>query len=167
MVQMAFCDLSHTFHKQVTNVSQHVFVILLWGILTSPLIFYDRIIVDILSHVRGMPHVARHVAASNTCFPLPIMSRSGGKTTIYIQCVSGGLTHSGDVYIGDLEAGPMVVSPSSFSENLKIRPNTVNFSILHDHAPSFSKLVSMVAKNMTMLSWGGCTFPILLRCKSR
>ena len=37
MVQMAFCDLSHTFHKQVTNVSQHVFVILLWGILTSPL----------------------------------------------------------------------------------------------------------------------------------
>ena len=25
MVQMAFCDLSHTFHKQVTNVSQHVF----------------------------------------------------------------------------------------------------------------------------------------------
>ena len=37
MVQMAFCDLSHTFPKQVTNVSQHVFVILLWGILTSPL----------------------------------------------------------------------------------------------------------------------------------
>ena len=26
MVQMAFCDLSHTFHKQVTNVSQHVFI---------------------------------------------------------------------------------------------------------------------------------------------
>ena len=24
MVQMAFCDLSHTFHKQATNVSQHV-----------------------------------------------------------------------------------------------------------------------------------------------
>ena len=40
MVQMAFCDLSHTFHKQVTNVSQHVFVILLWGILTSPLNSY-------------------------------------------------------------------------------------------------------------------------------
>ena len=38
MVQMAFCDLSHSFHKQVTNVSQHVFVILLWGILRSPLI---------------------------------------------------------------------------------------------------------------------------------
>ena len=37
MVQMVFCDLSHTFHIQVTNVSQHVFVILLWGILTSPL----------------------------------------------------------------------------------------------------------------------------------
>ena len=37
MVQMAFCDFSHTFHKQVTNVSQHVFVILLWGILMSPL----------------------------------------------------------------------------------------------------------------------------------
>ena len=36
MIQMAFCDLSHTFHKQVTNVSQHVFVILLWGILISP-----------------------------------------------------------------------------------------------------------------------------------
>ena len=34
---MAFCDLSHTFHKQVTNVSHHVFVILLWGILMSPL----------------------------------------------------------------------------------------------------------------------------------
>ena len=37
MVQMVFCDLSHTFHKQVTSVSQHVFVILLWGIVTSPL----------------------------------------------------------------------------------------------------------------------------------
>ena len=36
MVQMTFCDLSHTFHKQVTNVSQCVFVILLWGILMSP-----------------------------------------------------------------------------------------------------------------------------------
>ena len=33
----SLCDLSHTFHKQVTNVSQHVFVIPLWGILTSPL----------------------------------------------------------------------------------------------------------------------------------
>ena len=33
MVQMAFGDWSHTFHQQVT---QHVFVILLWGILTSP-----------------------------------------------------------------------------------------------------------------------------------
>ena len=40
MVQMAFCDLSHRFHKQVTNVSHHVFVILglLWGILTSSLL---------------------------------------------------------------------------------------------------------------------------------
>ena len=37
MVQMAFCDLSHTFHNQVTNVYRHVFVILLWGILKSPL----------------------------------------------------------------------------------------------------------------------------------
>ena len=37
MVQMAFCDLSHAFHKQATSVSQHVFVILLWGILKSPL----------------------------------------------------------------------------------------------------------------------------------
>ena len=36
MVQMAFCDLSHTFHKQVTNVSQHVFVILLWDFDVSP-----------------------------------------------------------------------------------------------------------------------------------
>ena len=34
MVQMAFCDLPHIFPKQVTNVSQYVFVILLWGILT-------------------------------------------------------------------------------------------------------------------------------------
>ena len=34
---MAFWDLSHTFHKQVTNASQHLFVILLLGILTSPL----------------------------------------------------------------------------------------------------------------------------------
>ena len=38
---MAFCDLSHTFHKQVTNVSQPVFVILLWGILTSPILSSD------------------------------------------------------------------------------------------------------------------------------
>ena len=39
MVQMVFRELSHIFHKQFTNVSQHVFVILLWGILTSPLTF--------------------------------------------------------------------------------------------------------------------------------
>ena len=38
MVKMAFCDSLYTFHKQVSNVSQHVFVIVLWGILTSPLI---------------------------------------------------------------------------------------------------------------------------------
>ena len=37
MVQMAFCYLWHTFHKQFTNVSQHGFVILLWGIMMSPL----------------------------------------------------------------------------------------------------------------------------------
>ena len=30
-------DLSRTFHKQVTSVSQHVFVVLLWRILMSPL----------------------------------------------------------------------------------------------------------------------------------
>ena len=32
---MAFCDLSHTFHKQVTDVSEHVFIKILWGISTS------------------------------------------------------------------------------------------------------------------------------------
>ena len=37
MVKIAFCDLSHTFHKPVTNVLQHAFIILLWGILTSSL----------------------------------------------------------------------------------------------------------------------------------
>ena len=37
MVQMAFCDLLYVFHKQVLNISQHVFVILLWEILTPPL----------------------------------------------------------------------------------------------------------------------------------
>ena len=31
MVQMAFCELQHTFHKQFINVSQHAFVILLLG----------------------------------------------------------------------------------------------------------------------------------------
>ena len=31
MVQIAFCNLSHKFHKKVTNVSLQVFVILLWG----------------------------------------------------------------------------------------------------------------------------------------
>ena len=39
MVQMPFCELSHIFHKQITNVSQHLFVILLWGIL--PLICHN------------------------------------------------------------------------------------------------------------------------------
>ena len=43
IVQMALCDLSHTFHKQVSNVSQHVFVILLWGILMSPLLRLEKI----------------------------------------------------------------------------------------------------------------------------
>ena len=36
MVQMAFCDLSHMYHKQVTNVSQYVFVIPLWRIVMPP-----------------------------------------------------------------------------------------------------------------------------------
>ena len=40
MVQMAFCGLLHKFHKQVTNDSQHVFVILLWRILTSTPNYY-------------------------------------------------------------------------------------------------------------------------------
>ena len=35
MVQMVFCDLLHTFNKQLTTVSQHVFVIHEWGILKS------------------------------------------------------------------------------------------------------------------------------------
>ena len=48
MVQMAFCDLSHTFHKQVINVSKHFFVILLWGILMSPLINNNFVIIQIL-----------------------------------------------------------------------------------------------------------------------
>ena len=47
MVQMEFCDLSHTFYKQVPNVSQHVFAILLWGILTSPLTS------DVWAQIRG------------------------------------------------------------------------------------------------------------------
>ena len=37
MVQMALCDSSHTFPKQITNVSHHVFVNLLWGIAMFPL----------------------------------------------------------------------------------------------------------------------------------
>ena len=40
MAQMAFCDLSHTFHKQTTIVFQHVFVIQLFGILTSPVLYW-------------------------------------------------------------------------------------------------------------------------------
>ena len=35
-----FSDLSHTFQKQVANVSQHVFVNLLWGIFMSPLSYF-------------------------------------------------------------------------------------------------------------------------------
>ena len=35
--QMAIYKLLHSFHKQATNVSQHVVVILLWGISMSPL----------------------------------------------------------------------------------------------------------------------------------
>ena len=35
IVQKAFCDLSHAFHKHITNVSHHVFVTLLLRILTS------------------------------------------------------------------------------------------------------------------------------------
>ena len=45
MVQMAFCDLLHTFYTLVATVSQHVFVILLWGILTFPLRAVDTICV--------------------------------------------------------------------------------------------------------------------------
>ena len=58
MVQMAFCDLLHTFHKQVTNVSQHVFVILLWGILMSPLSQTDG---------AGSTHVGKHKLKGTHC----------------------------------------------------------------------------------------------------
>ena len=54
MVQMAFCDLLHTFHKQVANVSQHVFVILLWGILTSPLSRESHVLLSTGSEERGV-----------------------------------------------------------------------------------------------------------------
>ena len=47
---MAFCDLSHTFHKQFTNISQHVFVILLWGILMSSLKGAITSVVAIMGH---------------------------------------------------------------------------------------------------------------------
>ena len=47
LLQMAFCDLSHTFHKQVTIISQHVCVILLWGIFSSPLTMWLFISVGI------------------------------------------------------------------------------------------------------------------------
>ena len=53
MVQMTFCDLSHTFHKQVTNVSKHVFVIVLWGILMSPL---EYSVANILSIALQVTH---------------------------------------------------------------------------------------------------------------
>ena len=44
MVQMAYCDLFHAIHKEATNVSQHVFVILLWGKINS-----RRVVVLMLS----------------------------------------------------------------------------------------------------------------------
>ena len=60
MVQMAFCDLSHTFHKQVTNVSQHIFVILLWGILISPLIPPSRVTSILTLHFRFLLPIHLH-----------------------------------------------------------------------------------------------------------
>ena len=47
IVLIAFCDLSHIFQKQVSNVSQHIFVILLWGILTSPLSCFLKVIMNL------------------------------------------------------------------------------------------------------------------------
>ena len=41
MVQIAFCDLLHTFHNKVNKVSMKFFVIILWRILTSPFNFQD------------------------------------------------------------------------------------------------------------------------------
>ena len=84
MVQMAFCDLWHTIHKQVTNVSQHVFVILLWGILTSPLSCFPP--TALVSHSPPFPHCdvyPAHLAASlighsvrSKAHVTPLMGRS-------------------------------------------------------------------------------------------
>ena len=37
MVQTAFCDLFHKFHKKDINVHPQIFAIILWRILMSPL----------------------------------------------------------------------------------------------------------------------------------
>ena len=63
MVQMAFCDMSHTFHKQVTNVCQHVFVIILHITSTQ------------LTFLKGW---RRYVQHKNSCF-LTIMKQLNQK----------------------------------------------------------------------------------------
>ena len=67
MVQMAFCDLPHTFHKHVTNVSQHVFVILLWRILKSPLSS---------PYLPLVTHLLTPILLLTSRYPRPITQRS-------------------------------------------------------------------------------------------
>ena len=96
MVQMAFCALSHTFHEQVTNVSQHVLVILLWGILTSPLtsMVIDLCLVIDRCHLCtagtpqhrgerwGTPHPVRQLIFAQTIKPISLTTASGGSSFI-------------------------------------------------------------------------------------
>ena len=74
MVQMAFCDWSHKFHKQVTNVSQHVFVILLWEILMSPLSILN---LPYLWRTANVPALTRCTPSSTARLPSRAAVTSG------------------------------------------------------------------------------------------
>ena len=89
MVQMAFCDLSHTFHEQVANVSQHVFVILLWGILMSPLIvmFHVDLKIGPRHHVifKGRGPLAAHLVSVPRGATLTQKYECGGRKQTHFE----------------------------------------------------------------------------------
>ena len=125
MVRMAFCDLSHKFHKQVTNVSQHVFVILLWGILTSPLtllliyIFlqffqYNKHILISLSSTIRLPFAENVTTYEKPLCLLPLLKTPtmtlspNQRTTILLRLAVGeGLLRASEDVICPKSSGPL------------------------------------------------------------
>ena len=107
IVQMAFCDLSHTFHKQVTNDSQHVFVILLWRIV------YVSPYLEGPSHLKLNGIVFKRTTGQQRLKQYAITSAAKEKQNIIFP------VNRERVYIRSICSGPLTGGPSWCMSNLR------------------------------------------------